>query len=60
MNHNFAVNQIVAGRVGQFVILGFRMIGGEQHAQVKAYDPITKTVAAGELALPVSILREVA
>ena len=51
-----AIDQIVKGRVGHFVIIGFRSIAGEEFAQVKSYDPATGRVAPGELALPVSIL----
>ena len=54
---NFQVNQIVSGKVGQFVILAFRTIGGEQYAQVKSYNPATGKAARGEMALPVSVLR---
>lgn len=54
---NFQVNQIVKGQAaGQFVILAFRSIGGEQYAQVKAYNPTTGKTARGEFALPVSAL----
>ena len=39
-NANFHVNQIVKGaKAGTFVILGFRAIGGEAHAQVKPVNP---------------------
>ena len=51
---NFQVNQIVKGqRAGTFVILGFRTIGGEQHAQVKEVHPVTQAPKPGEFALPV-------
>lgn len=50
----FAVNEIVNGKVGQFVILGFRNIGGEEYAQVKSYKD--GNVAKGEFALPLSAL----
>jgi hypothetical protein len=54
----FQVNQIVKGhKAGTFVILGFRAIGGEQHAQVKPVNPANHDqVATGELALPVAAL----
>ena len=55
----FNLNQIVAGRVGKFVIVGFRTIGGEAHAQVKAYNDQTGEVARGEMALPLSILKAI-
>ena len=55
---NFQVNQIVKGQVaGTFVILSFRNIGGEQMAQVKAYNSVTGKTARGEFALPLSALR---
>lgn len=53
------INQIVKGKVGQFVIIGFRTIDNEQYAQVKPYDPTTQKTGRGELALPVSILQAV-
>lgn len=53
----FNVNQIVRGKVGCFIILGFRTIGGEQYAQVKAYNPVLCKAAPGEMALPVNVLR---
>ena len=57
---NFQVNQIVKGQVaGQFVILAFRNIGGEQYAQVKPYNPATGKTGRGEMALPVSTLKAV-
>lgn len=52
----FQVNQIVSGKVGQFIILGFRTIGGEQYAQVKEYDAVTGKARRGEMALPLSAL----
>ena len=58
MNTTFQVNQIVNGQAaGQFVILAFRNIGGEQYAQVKAYDAASGKTARGEFALPVSALK---
>lgn len=54
---NFQVNQIVKGnKAGQFIILAFRTIGGEQYAQVKEYDAVTGNARRGEMALPVSAL----
>lgn len=53
----FAVNQIVNGKTaGTFVIVGLRQIGGEEYAQVKAYNPATGKVARGEFALPLTAL----
>ena len=56
---SFALNQIVRGaRSGTFVIVGFRTIDGETHAQVKSVNPSNHSqVARGEMALPVSALR---
>lgn len=54
---NFQVNQIVKGsKAGQFIILAFRTIGGEQYAQVKEYDAATGKARRGEIALPVASL----
>ena len=57
----FAVNQIVKGHVaGTFVILGFRIIGGEEWAQLKCVNPDNHTqTAPGELALPLTALRHI-
>ena len=57
----FQVNQIVAGKFGHFVILGFRMMPGEdeQYAQVKPYNLETGKTGRGEMALPVSVLKAV-
>jgi hypothetical protein len=62
MTANFSLNQIVNGRnAGTFVIVGFRIIDGELHAQVKAVNPKNHAqVARGEMALPVSALRAAA
>ena len=44
----FSLNQIVAGhKAGVFVILGFRIIGGERWAQLKPYDPSSGRVSRG-------------
>lgn len=52
-----AINQIVKARgESQFVVIGTRMIDGEQYAQVKPYRD--GNAGPGEFALPVSILRE--
>lgn len=57
---NFQVNQIIKGQVaGQFVILAFRTIGGEQYAQVKPYNPATGQHGRGEFALPLDAIRAV-
>lgn len=59
--NTFQVNQIVAGKFGQFVILAFRTLHGEteQYAQVKPYNPATGKTGRGEMALPVSTLKAV-
>ncbi len=60
MTRLFAVNQIVKGRVGTFVILGFKVIGDEDHAIVKEVNPDDYTQTnPGQLAVPVSVLRYV-
>lgn len=57
----FSVNQIVKGhKAGTFVILGFRTIGGERWAQLKEVCPLTHRPARGELALPLTALKEAA
>lgn len=56
---NFTNNQIVKGvRAGTFVILGFRSVGGEEGAQLKAVNPANHAqTAPGELWLPLDALR---
>lgn len=55
---SFASNQIVRARGEQpYVILGFRLIDGEDYAQVKPVHPVTHAPGRGEFALPVSALR---
>lgn len=59
--NQFSINQIVKGKVcGFFVILGFRMIGGETYAQLKCYNPESGKTSAGELALPLTAIAEAA
>ena len=54
----FQVNQIVKGsKAGLFIIIAFRLIGGEQSAQVKEYDEVSGKARRGEMALPISALR---
>lgn len=53
---NFKVNQIVSGKFGKFVIVGFRTIGGEQYARVKEYDEVTGKARRGEITLPLTAL----
>lgn len=54
----FQINQIVKGkRAGTFVVLGFRTIGGEQHAQLKPVNPANHAEhGVGEIALPFDAL----
>ena len=60
-DNKFSINQIVKGHyAGTFVILGFRTINGEIYAQLKIVNPRDYSNAAmGELALPITALREV-
>lgn len=52
MQTQLEIGTIVAGRVcGHFVILGFRMIDGEQYAQLKEVGRDGQTLP-GEFALP--------
>lgn len=54
----FQINQIVKGvNAGQFIVLGFRTVAGEQLVQVKPYNPITGKAGRGEMAFPVSALK---
>lgn len=56
--NGFNVNQVVKGAVaGCFVILGFRVISGEDFAQPKPYNPATGTTSQGEIALPLTAIR---
>lgn len=55
MNNNLTIGQQVKAQFGQFVILAFREIDGEQYAQVKELKPNGK-LGRGEMALPVAKL----
>jgi hypothetical protein len=58
--NNLELNQIVKGRVGYFLVVGFRSIDGESYAQVKSVNPRDFTqVARGELALPTATLQSI-
>lgn len=47
----FNTNQIVKGKTaGFFVVLGYRVIGGEKFVQVKPYNPATGKTGKGEMA----------
>ena len=53
----FAINSIVKGKhAGFFVVLGYRMIGGERRVQVKPYNPETGQVSYGEMAFTEDML----
>ena len=57
---NFQVNQIVKGKIaGHFIVLGFRVIGGEEMVQVKPYNPAIGKAGRGEMALPASALQAI-
>ena len=47
----FNVNQIVKGKFGHFIVLGYRTIAGEQMVQVKPYNMATGEEGRGEMAL---------
>lgn len=56
----FNMNEIVKGhKAGEFIILGFRTIGGESYAQLKPYNIALNQVGRGELALPLTALVKV-
>lgn len=57
--NTFTVNQIVKGhKAGEFVILGFRNIGGEDYAQLKEHK--NGKLGRGEIALPLTAIKQVA
>lgn len=47
----FNVNQIVKGKFGFFVVLGYRTVAGERLVQVKPYNVELGVVGKGEMAL---------
>lgn len=57
----FNLNQIVKGKkAGTFVILGFRNIGGEDHAQLKEVNPNNHSqTSPGEIALPLTAIEQI-
>lgn len=60
MENQFAVNQIVKGKVaGFFVVLGYRILNGRRLVQVKCYDPKTGLTSPGEMAFDEASLTEV-
>jgi len=51
----FEINQVVRGKVaGEFIVLGFRNIAGEEYAQLKPYNSASCRIGRGELALPLT------
>jgi hypothetical protein len=59
--NTFQINQIVKGHVcGTFVILGFRIIGNQECAQLKEIHPVTHEWARGELCLPLDCIKAAA
>lgn len=56
MNSQFQVNQIVKGKVcGEFIIIGFRNIGGEGYAQLKEHNK--GQLGRGEFSLPLTAIK---
>lgn len=54
----FQLNQIVKGKIaGEFIVLGFREINGEEYAQVKPYDRASGKIGRGEFALPLNAIK---
>lgn len=52
----FKANQIVKAKFGQFIVLGYRTVAGEQLVQVKPYNPATGKAGRGEMAFAESTL----
>lgn len=46
----FNVNQIVKGKFGSFIVLGYRTVAGERLVQVKPYNEQTGKAGRGEMA----------
>jgi hypothetical protein len=55
----FQANQIVKAKFGQFIVLGYRVVAGEQLVQVKPYNPATGKAGRGEMAFPESALQTI-
>lgn len=55
----FKANQIVKAKFGQFIVLGYRVVSGEQMVQVKPYNPATGKAGRGEMAFPESALQTI-
>jgi hypothetical protein len=54
---SFEINQVVYGvRCGQFIILGFRNIGGEMCADCKALGP-NGELGRGEICMPLDCIQ---
>lgn len=47
----FNTNQIVKGKFGMFIVLGYRTVAGETLVQVKPYNQATGNAGKGEMAL---------
>lgn len=53
----FKVNEIVKGKVcGTFIVVDFKVFGGEQYVKVKAINPETMETAKGHILFPVDAL----
>ncbi len=56
----FSINQIVKGKAGTFLIVGFRSIEGSEWVQVKSVNPANHSqVAKGEMALPLTAIQAI-
>lgn len=55
----FNTNQIVKAKFGQFIVLGYRSVAGENLVQVKPYNPATGKAGRGEMAFPESALQSI-
>ena len=55
----FITNQIVKAKFGQFIVLGYRSVAGENLVQVKPYNPATGKAGRGEMAFSESALQAI-
>ena len=55
----FNTNQIVKGKFGMFIVLGYRTVAGEKLVQVKPYNQVTGKAGRGEMAISEDCLTEV-
>ena len=53
----FHTNQIVKAKFGVFIVLGYRVVAGENLVQVKPYNPQTGKSGRGEIAFPENSLQ---